>query len=141
MQKKFILLNEAEVETLTQGHKNHPSAQVRARCHCLILSNQGKEVKELASIFSVIPLTVYKWFSRWEEKGLVGLFNEKGVGRKAIFTVSDQAVIKEKVQANHQKLSLARQAIKAELDKEFSERTLKRFLKSLVSDGNAGESA
>ncbi len=132
-------LNEAEIETLEQGHKNHPSAQVRDRCHCLLLSNQGKEVKELAQIFSVIPLTVYKWFSRWEEKGLVGLFNEKGVGRKAILIPSDQAVVKQKVQENHQKLSLARAEIKAELNKEFSEKTLKRFLKNLVSDGNAGE--
>jgi transposase len=140
MRKKFIKLNEAEIETLEQGHKNHPSAQVRDRCHCLLLSHQGKEVKELVQIFSVIPLTVYKWFTRWEEKGLVGLFNEKGVGRKAILTTADQAVIKRKVQENHQKLSLARAEIKTELNKEFSAKTLKRFLKSLVSDGNAGES-
>ncbi len=134
-------LNEAEIETLKQGHKNHPSAQVRDRCQCLLLSNQGKEVKELAQIFSVIPLTVYKWFTRWEQKGLVGLFNEKGVGRKAILTTADQAVIKAKVQANPQKLSLAGQQIKAELNKEFSEKTLKRFLKNLVCAGSVGENA
>jgi transposase len=84
---------------------------------------------------------VYKWFTRWEEKGLVGLFNQKGVGRKAILTAADQQVIKQKMQANHQKLSLASAEIKAELNKEFSEKTLKRFLKNLVSDGDAGESA
>lgn len=141
MGKKFIHLIESEIETLHQGHSYHPSSQVRDRCHCLLLSHQGKAVKELATIFSVIPLTIYTWLYRWENKGLVGLFNEKGVGRKAILSESDRDVIKQKVQQNHQKLSLAREELKVELNKEFSEKTLKRFLKSLVFDGNVGENA
>jgi transposase len=140
MPQKFIELTPEEIETLQQGHKNHPSAQVRNRCHCLLLSHQGKPVKELAQIFSVIPLTVYSWFKRWEEKGLVGLFNEKGPGRKPILTAADESIIKQQVQANAQKLSLARQHLKTELNKDFSQKTLKRFLKSLVCDTSAGES-
>lgn len=69
----------------------------------------------------------------------MGLFNQKGVGRKAILTPSERALIKQKVPANHQKLSLARQELKAELNKEFWEKTLKRFLKRLVYAGNVGE--
>ena len=140
MRKKFIELTQEPIETLEQGDKNHPSAQVRARCHCLLLSHQGKQVKELAQIFRVIALTIYCWFYRWEAKGLEGLFNQKGVGPKAILQQSEQAVIKQKVEANAQKLSLAREELKGELHKEFSEKTLKRFLKSLVSDTNAGAS-
>lgn len=140
MRQKFIELSPEEIETLQQGHKNHPSAQVRNRCHCLLLSQQGKPVKELAPIFSVKPLAVYSWFKRWEQKGLVGLFNEKGPGRKPILQAADAPLIKQQVQANAQKLSLARQQLKAELNKEFSHKTLKRFLKSLVSDTSAGES-
>lgn len=138
MQKKFIYLTTEQIETLQQGHRNHFSAPVRDRCHCLLLSHPGKSVPELALIFSVIPLTIYNWLSRWEEKGLVGLFNQKGVGRKAILTALESTIIKQKVPANHQKLSLAREELKAELHKEFSEKTLKRFLKNLVSAGNGG---
>lgn len=141
MRKKFIKLTDQEIATLRQGPTHHPSAPVRDRCHCLLLSHQGQQVKELAWIFAVIPLTVYSWFYRWEERGLVGLFNKKGVGRKAILTPSESEIIKQKVQANHQKLSLARQELKAELQKEFSEKTLKRFLKSLVCAGSVGENA
>lgn len=141
MRKKFIDLTEQQLETLQQGHQHHPSAPVRDRCHCLLLSHQGKQVKELALIFSVIPLTIYGWFYRWEAKGLIGLFNQKGGGRQAILTCADSVAIKEKVQAHHQKLSLAREELKAELHKEFSEKTLKRFLKSLVYDGNVGANA
>ena len=140
MRQKFIKLTAEEIETLQQGHKNHPSAQVRNRCHCLLLSQQGKPVKELSQIFSVMPLTVYTWFHRWEQKGLVGLFNEKGPGRKPILTQADESVVKQQVQANAQKLSLAREQLKTELNKAFSHKTLKRFLKSLVSDTSAGES-
>lgn len=138
MRKKFIDLTEPQIETLQQGHKHHPSAAVRDRCHCLLLSHQGQPVQELASIFSVIPLTIYNWLSRWEKQGLVGLFNQKGGGRKAILTACESATIKAKVQAHHQKLSLAREELKAELNKEFSEKTLKRFLKSLGCAGNVG---
>jgi transposase len=141
MRQKFITLTQPELTTLQQGHQQHPSAPVRDRCQCLLLSHQGKAVKELALIFSVIPLTIYSWFYRWEEQGLVGLFNQKGGGRKAILAESDREIIKQKVQANHQKLSLAREELKAELHKEFSEKTLKRFLKNLVSDGSVGENA
>ena len=133
-----MALTQQEIETLQEAHKNHFSAPVRDRCQCLLLNHQGHCVKELALIYSVIPLTIYHWLSRWEEKGLVGLFNQKGVGRKAILTPSESATIKQKVQANHQKLSLAREELKAELNKEFSEKALKRFLKNLVSDGNGG---
>ena len=141
MQKKYIKLNQEEIFTLQEGHKNHPSYQVRNRCQCLLLSHQDKEVKELAIIFSVIPLTVYSWFYRWEEKGLVGLLNEKGRGRKPILLHTESEKIKSKVQANAQQLKIARQELKVELNKEFSHKTLRRYLKKLVADGNVGERA
>ncbi len=127
MQKKYIKLNQEELLTLQEGHKNHLCPQERNRCQCLLLSHQGKEVKELAAIFSVIPLTIYTWFYGWEEKGLVGLFNEKGRGRKPILLQAEREKIKTQVQAHAQQLKMARGALKAELNKEFSHKTLKRY--------------
>ncbi|HEY9297396.1 MAG TPA: helix-turn-helix domain-containing protein [Phormidium sp.] len=141
MQKKYIKLKQEEIITLQEGHKNHPCYQVRNRCQCLLLSNQGKQVKELAAMFSVIPLTIYSWFYRWEEKGLVGLFNEKGRGRKPILLQAESEKIKTQVQAHAQQLKVARGLLKAELNKEFSHKTLKRYLKKLVEDGKGGEKA
>jgi transposase len=138
MQKKYIKLNQEEMLTLQEGHKNHPCYQVRNRCQCLLLSHQGKEIKELAIIFSVIPLTIYTWFYRWEEKGLVGLFNEKGRGRKPILLPTESQQIKTQVQAHAQQLKVARAELKTQLNKEFSHKTLRRFLKKLVADGSAG---
>lgn len=132
MQKKFIKLTQEEQVTLQEGRKNHFSYQFRDRCQCLLLSNEGKEVKELAQILQVSTITIYNWFKRWAEKGLVGLLNAKGQGRKDILLASDGAKIKEKVQAHCQQLKVAREELKKELNKEFSDKTLKRFLKKLM---------
>ena len=102
----------------------------------MLLSNQGYEVKQIAVIFSVIPLTVYHWFTAWEKQGLVGLLTKPGQGRKPILLPSDQAAIQQRVQAENQRLKQVRAHLQEELAKEFSHSTLKRFLKTLVCDGN-----
>lgn len=141
MRKKFIKLTQEQVIALQAGRKNHPSYQFRDRCQCLLLSNAGKSVKELAQILQVSTISIYTWFHRWEDKGLAGLANAKGQGRKFILSTADGEKIKEKVQAHAQQLKVAREELKTELNTSFSDKTLKRFLKKLVSDGNVGENA
>ncbi len=68
----------------------------------------------------------------------MGLFNEKGRGRKPIVLQTESEKIKRQVQANPQQLKVAREELKAQLNKEFSHKTLKGFLKKLVEDGNVG---
>ena len=138
MRKKFIKLNEAENITLQEGRKNGKTEQFQERCHCLLLSSDGYEVKELAGIFRVSEITIYGWLGRWEQSGIVGLRDKAGRGRKPILTDEDLPPVKAVVQANAQALKLAREKLKQELGREFSAKTLKRFLKSLIADTNAG---
>ena len=132
MQKKFIKLTQEERLTLQEGRKNHTSYQFRDRCQCLLLSNEEKAVKELAAILQVSAITIYNWFNRWEQKGIVGLVNEKGQGRKTILVAANREKVKEKVQAHAQQLKVARAELKKEPNKEFSDKTLKRYLKKLM---------
>jgi transposase len=132
MQKKYIKLSQEAIKTLQEGRKNHRSYQFRDRCHCLLLSHEGKQVKDIAAILQVSTITIYTWFLRWEQKGIVGLLNEKGQGRKAILVAADGAKVKEKVQAHAQQLKVARAELKKELNREFSDKTLKRYLKKLM---------
>jgi transposase len=141
MKKKFIQLNEAEKTTLQEGHRNGKTKAFQSRCHCLLLSSEGYEVKELAGIFRVSEISIYSWFKRWEKGGIVGLRDKEGRGRKAILQKEDLAQIKQTVQENAQRLKIARSKLKAELGREFSTKTLKRFLKSLIADTNAGANA
>ncbi len=138
MKKKFIELAEAEKITLQEGHKNGKAKAFQERCHCLILSSEGYQVKELARIFRVSEICVYTWLKRWEKGGMVGLRDKAGRGRKPILRDEDLDQIKKQVQANAQCLKIAREKLKAELGREFSTKTLKRFLKSLTAATNAG---
>ena len=133
MKKKFIELDEVQRITLQEGHKNSTAKTFQERCHCLVLSSQGYAVKELAEIFRVSEICIYSWFKRWEKGGIVGLRDKAGRGRKPILRDEDLAIIKEKVQENAQRLKIAREKLKAELGREFSTKTLKRFLKSLIA--------
>ena len=133
MKKKFIELSEVEKTTLQEGEKNGKAPTFRQRCQCLRLSSEGYAVKELAQVFRVSEICIYSWFRRWEKGGIVGLRDKAGRGRKPILRAEDLAVIKEKVQENAQRLKVARAHLKEELGREFSTKTLKRFLKSLTA--------
>jgi len=141
-QKRYIELVAEEITTLEQGYKNNTNHQFRQRCHALLLSNQGHDMASLKTLFAVTHATIGNWFRAWEDSGIVGLRNQAGQGRKPIFSVTDLNLVKEKVQENPQHLKAVRETLKTELNKEFSEKTLKRFLKSLVKPlGVAGGSA
>ncbi len=134
MRKKFIELGETEKITLQEGGKNGRTKSFRERCHCLWLSSEGYEVKELAKVFQVTEICVYSWLKRWETGGIVGLKDKPGRGRKTILQAADLPQIKRQVQENAQRLKIAREKLKEELGREFSQKTLKRFLKSLTAD-------
>ncbi len=138
MKKKFIKLNEAEKITLQEGRKNGKAQAFRDRCHCLLLSSEGYQVKELGQVFRVSEITIYGWLKRWEAGGIVGLRDKAGRGRKPILKAEDLPQVKRRVQENAQRLKVARQKLKEELGREFSAKTLKRFLKSLIADTNDG---
>lgn len=67
--------------------------QVRQRSQCLLLRAQGRRVSELVSIFSVTRKTIYNWFDAWETRGVAGLYNRSGRGRKPTFDADQRAQI------------------------------------------------
>lgn len=138
MQKRFVQLTTEEIITLQEGRKNGTTHLFRQRCQCLLLSQEGYEVKDLAQVCAVSPITIYGWLNRWEADGIVGLKDKPGRGRKPILSAADFQAVKRRVQENAQQLRRARAALKEELEREFSEKTLRRYLKNLVADTNGG---
>ncbi|WP_020604562.1 helix-turn-helix domain-containing protein [Spirosoma spitsbergense] len=116
------------VRKAADGERNDDHVENK-RQHAV--SHQGQDMAALKTIFNVSHATISNWLTAWETKCIVGLRNQAGQGRKAILVSTDFALIKAKVQLNPQHLKLVRTELKAELAKEFSEKTLKRFLKSL----------
>jgi Transposase and inactivated derivatives len=91
---RFVKLTEAELKTLQEGHKNGSQFQFRNRCQCLILSHQGKTVPKLTQLFDVSRVTIYSWFDDWEKRGITGLMNKPGRGRKPILSVQNSEHVK-----------------------------------------------
>jgi transposase len=140
VQKRFIQLTSEEIITLQEGMKNATAHLFRKRCHCLILSSEGYQVKDLAQVLDVSSNTIYEWLNRWEKKGVVGLRDLPGKGRKPILSLSDFAQVKLRVQENAQQLRLARVQLKEDFERDFSERTLRRYIKNLIAATNDGAS-
>ncbi|MDY6785387.1 MAG: hypothetical protein SW833_23035 [Cyanobacteriota bacterium] len=39
-------------------------------------------MQELMTIFGISRKTLHNWFTRWEDRKMAGLYNQKGRGRK-----------------------------------------------------------
>ena len=133
---RFVKLAEAELITLQEGHKNGSQFQFRNRCFCLILSSQGKSVSELTQFFDISRITIYSWFDAWEQKGIAGLMNRKGQGRKPILSLQNSEHIKRVKNAiarNPQSVKSAVAELESKIGSRMHPETLKRFLKNLVS--------
>lgn len=134
---RFIKLTDAEVVTLQEGHKHHHQFQFRNRCQCLLLSDQGSTAKQLAKFFEVTEITIYSWFNAWQRKGLTGLFNKPGRGRKPILSLQNSnhiRSVKKAVEKNPQSVKSMVADLETKLDQKMSRQTVRRFLKNLVID-------
>ncbi len=134
---KLISLTDTERTELQKGYKYSKSSIFSRRCHYILLKNQGKTSQGIADIFGITIQPVNRWCNRFLEKGITGLKTKAGQGRKRILNkTKDEAIIKATVQKERQRLKNAKAILEEELDKSFSLKTLQRFLKTLVADGN-----
>ena len=137
MQKRFVVLTSDERATLFRARHHHPQYQFRSRCACLLLSADGHAVASLEQALGVSSRTVYTWFNRWESGGLAGLANAAGQGRRPILAAADETPVLAAVRANRQQLKEVTVTLREQLAKDFSPRTLRRFLKSVAGSGGA----
>ena len=89
------------------------------------------------AVLQVSRPTVYTWFNRWERGGLARTANAAGQGRHPILGAADAAPVAAAVRANRQQLKEVAVTLRQELAKDFSARTLRRFLKSVAGAGGA----
>ena len=135
-------LSESDRQALQVGYKQGKSHQFRTRCQAILLSAQGYKVQELSSLLGVRDLSIYKWFNRFEAGGVAALQNQPGRGRKPLLRIENQLhrqVVSEQIDQDAQRLKVAKAHIEEQLGTTLSESTLKRFLKSLATDGNGSE--
>lgn len=142
---KFIeKLSEEQKSSLKKGYQRGKSHIFRRKCQCILLSHEGKTVSELSDFFSVSAISIYKWLRNWESQGIVGLELKPGRGRPPKLNLADQEQVKRVkslVENEPKNLNRVVGQLQSELGVDLSKKTLKRFLKSLNTDGNDSEEA
>jgi transposase len=119
-------------------HDSSPLA--RQRCNIVLLNSKGMTNVELQRLLGCSSTTITNALDRYEydypTKGLKCMLNKGGQGRKPALVAGDMEVVRKAIEAERQKISLAKWIIEAHKGTELSEYQLKSFLKSMVVNTN-----
>lgn len=137
----MILLRELNQETeklLKRISSSSKFPQVRNRARCIILSYQGVSLSQLMKLFGVSRRTLYNWLTKWEKRGLIGLYNKKGRGRKAKLSKEQTQPVKEWIKEEPKTLKKVVVKIRKEWGINVSKETIKRIAKKCNMTGKRG---
>lgn len=138
---RIVILTDEQRQVLEKGYQNGKSHAFRKRCHIVLLKSEKRSSEEVSMFLKMSEPSVNTWLDRYESEGIVGLFTKKGRGRKPILNVqTDEAVVRDAIKVERQRLTETQAIIAQKLNKEFSTKTLKLFLKSLSADIIVSES-
>lgn len=136
-----ISLDEKARAELEKGFRDSASHVFRARCQIVLLKSEGRKSKEIAEFLRFCEPMVNRWLKRYLADGIEALKTRAGQGRKAILNVeTDVESVRWSVSEHRQRISQAKAELEESLQKRFSEKTLRRFLKNLVADTNESAS-
>ena len=132
-----IELTDIQRKELENGYRNGKSHAFRIRCQMVLLKSEGRKSTEIASFLGFCQQAVNNWLKRYKTEGIKGLKVRPGRGRPSILSKEeDFEMVKESVQKHRRRISIARAELEESLGKEFSTRTLERYLKNLTADTN-----
>lgn len=131
---RVVELTEQERQALEAGFRNGKRHAFRKNCQLVLLKSEARTSKEVGDILQMNAVTVNKWLDRYEAEGIEGLRVKPGRGRKQLLDpVADKEKVRQAVQKERQRLSQAKLILEQDLQKEFSLKTLKRFLKKVAA--------
>jgi transposase len=105
-----------------------------------LLKSEGRKSTEIAAFLGITEQKANRWLWRYKLEGIKGLKIREGRGRPAILQTEDTDSVKEAVRKHRQRISQAKVELEKSLGKEFSNKTLERFLKNLTAAINESES-
>ncbi len=134
---RTIELKPEQQKALQEGYQLGETHAFRRRCQLVLLKREGRTSKEVSRIIKMNELSINTWLDRYQSEGIAGLMTKPGRGRKQVLDqLQDEAKVRQAVQKERQRLTQAKVMLEKELNKQFSLKTLKRFLKSLAADIN-----
>lgn len=142
--KRYVELNSEQKVALELAYKNGTTHDFRSRCHCILLSAQKWQVKQLATFFGVTNQSILQWFKRFESEGVEGLHIRAGRGRKRKLDIDNEdhvEAVKVGLAKENRSIKQLRQDLESKLGTPIGDTTLRDFLKVLVTDTDASDSA
>jgi transposase len=133
---KVIELTKKQREELEDGYRNGKTHSFRQRCQMILLKSEERTSIEVVGILGGCEMTVNNWANRFVAEGIEGLRTKPGRGRKAILQPIDLEQVKAAVRHSRQKICVARAELEESLGKEFSQSSLKRYLKKTLAATN-----
>ena len=135
---RTIELSSAARQELEQGYRSGERHAFRQRCHLVLLKSEGRTSEQVGQLLRIHPVSVNNWLTRYQAEGIAGLATKPGRGRKPVFDPGrDLEQVRKAVVEERQRLSQAKLMLEQQMGKEFSLKTLKRFLKKLSAATNA----
>ena len=112
--------------------------RTRDRAHILRLNAQGWNVPAISEMFECHQHTVRKTIRRWEERGLLGLWEALGRGAKPRCQAEDLEYVKELLAQSNRTYNSTQlvSQLKQERNIDLSSDRLRRLLKKKIIDGN-----
>ena len=134
---KVIKLDEKQKAELEKGYRESDSHALRQRCHLILLKSRGQTSQQAANVLGCCEMAVNNWVKRFLKEGIEGLKTRPGRGGKPILKVTtDLGRVRAAVARNRQRLSLVRAELEVELGRQFSDKTLSRFVKKTIAACN-----
>jgi len=124
---RYVTLKTEEIDALDSKSKNSNNT-IRKRSQCLLLSNQGRTIIDLSSIFDVDRRTIERWFDKWEKEGVNSLPITTGRGVKTRLRGLEE-VISILLETHSRNLKNVLLHLEEKHNIEICKKTLQNFLK------------
>lgn len=127
--KYLSKLTEHELNTLESARKYHPVSRVRNRAHVIILSYNGRQIKDIVDICGISRYAVSRVINNWEEIGIIGLYDKPRSGRHPVLTSEDEEYIRDMVEEEPRSIKKIVIVLEDQRGKKVSKETVKRVIK------------
>lgn len=127
---KFVsALTDSQIGQLRWLVENGGNARTRRRAHAILLSGKGRSINDISAILDCQRVAVSRWIDQWEERGIDGLLESGGQGRKYLLDEDEERQVLAWLDEDPRNLTGLLAKIEANLGKPLSRDTLRRLLK------------
>jgi transposase len=127
---KFVPeLAEQEIANLKTLENGDWPGRVRKRAEAILLSGRGYTIDQIGAITGFHRNTVSRWLDQWSERGIDGILEREGRGRKHSLSEEEERQVVEWIEENPRSANQAVGRIEESLGKIVSPDTVRRLLK------------